>query len=179
MITEKDQRLNLVRQYLMDVEGNPNGLLEANDAVNYVRYNFHEAVKASMVEMDMRRKISRTMSSHKIMLDAKIDLVEIASPMIQLTVGKMANIVQTEAKFSFWFHKTLLSPIIAEEDRILRYSAHPIILGAGTIRSYVDRVAELFRFKLWESASFPEAKDVPPRVELSPDEVTPPTRRLE
>lgn len=179
MLNEKDRRLELVRQYMMDVEANPNGLLESNDAVNYVRYNFQEAVKAALVEMDQRRRISRTLSALRIMREEKMEVVEVASPMVELTVGKMANIIQTDAKFSFWFHRTLLSPIINEEDRILRYSPNQTVIGAGTIHSYVDRIAEMFRFKIWESVHFPEAKDVPLRIEPTPDEVNPPAKKLE
>lgn len=175
-MNEKERRLDLVRQYMMDVESNPNGLLESNDAVNYIRYNFDEAVKGALVEMDSRRRLARTLSGIRVMRGAGMAIQEISSPMIELHIGKMSNVIQTEAKFSFWFHKTLLSPIISEEDRILRYSAHPIVISAGTIHSYVDRVAELFRFKLWESVNFPEAKDVPPRVEPTQEAVNPPAQ---
>lgn len=179
MIEEKDRRLELVRQYMMDVELNPNGLLESNDAVSYVRYNFQEAVKAAMVEMDQRRRITRTLSAHKVLMEDKLETVEISSPMVELHIGRMSNVIQTGAKFSFWFHRTLLSPIVNEEDRILRYSSSAKILNAGTIRSYVDRVAEIFRFKLWEDVHFPDAKAVPPRVEPVPDEASSETKKLE
>jgi hypothetical protein len=177
MSNECVNRLELVRQYLLDVFHNPNSILEASDAVNYVKFNFHEAVKAARAAEDIRRAVRRIGVGAKTL--ASLQTFNLESDMVELRIGRMWPVISSEQTFSLWFSKNLLSPVIAEESRILGHSLANIVHTGSGVGSYFDRTAEIFRFKIWEVVHFPDAKDVPPRVLQSPDETNPPPRRME
>ena len=175
MGNEAGKRLELVRQYLLDVFHNPASILEASDAVNYVKFNFHEAVKAARAAADLRRGVRRIGIGAKAL--ASLTTFQLESEMTELRLQRMWPVISSQETFESWFHTNLLSPVVSEEDRILGHSTGNIAHTGSGVGSYFDRVAESFRFKIWEVVHFPEAKDVPPRILPCPDETKPPSKR--
>jgi hypothetical protein len=176
MSSEAGKRLELVRQYLVDVFHNPASILEASDAVNYVKFNFHEAVNLARSAEDLRRGVRRVGVGAKAL--ASLDTFQLESDMVELKLARLWPIICGQQEFSGWFHRNLLSPVVSEEDRILGHSPVNIVHTGSGVGSYFDRVAESFRFKIWEVVHFPEAKDVPPRILPCPDEIQPPKRTV-
>jgi hypothetical protein len=174
-VESQGRRLELVRQYLLDVFHNPASILEASDAVNYVKFNFHEAVKDARAAEDLRRGVSRVGVGAKAL--ASLQTFDLESDMVELRLGRLWPIICGQKEFSGWFHRNLLSPVVSEEDRILGHSPANIVHTGSGVGSYFDRVAESFRFKIWEVVHFPEAKDVPPRILPCPDEIKQPPKR--
>jgi hypothetical protein len=176
MGNEAVKRLELVRQYLLDVFHNPASILEASDAVNYVKFNFHEAVRAARGAEDLRRGVTRVGVGAQAL--ASLATFQLESEMTELRLQRMWPVISSQETFESWFHTNLLSPVVAEEDRILGHSPTNIVHTGSGVGSYFDRVAESFRFKIWEVVHFPEAKDVPPRVLPCQDEMKPPPKRM-
>ncbi len=177
MVSEVTTRLEIVRRYLLDVEEHSGGLIEAGDAISYVAWNFQQAVLASISNLDSERSVFRQHVQSSSVDQACVVTVE--SPVESLVIGRMSPVIESAGRFAIWFHQKLISPVAAEENRILLHSSTREILTVGCVRSHVSRAAESFRFKVWEAANFPGAKSVPPRVEPSPDEVSPPQQRCE
>ncbi len=176
-MSEKEIRLEIVRRYLLDVDASGASLLETADAISYIRWNFQRAIEAALTESDAFRKVARTLhSGSEVSEDMR---VTIESPMEELRIGQMTPTIESPGRFAAWFQQKIASPIIAEEIRILPHSTTPSVWSLGTARGYVERSGLTFRFKAWETVSFPGAKNVPPRIEPSPDELVPPTKRLE
>jgi hypothetical protein len=176
-MSEKEVRLGILRQYLLDVDAHGATLLEAADAISYVRWNFQRAIELALAESDASRKVTRTQHSSSEVPDDQ--RVAIESPMEELRIGQMTHVIESSGRFALWFQQKIVSPIIAEEIRILPYSTTPAVWSIGSARGYVERSGATFRFKAWETVSFPGARNVPPRVEPSPDELVPPTKKLE
>lgn len=174
---EAVKRLELVRQYLLDVFHNPNSLLDASDAVNYVKYNFQEAAKDARLADDERRGVKRVGIGPQVV--AQLPSFNLESPMVEIRIEKMWPVISGAKSFESWFHTNILSAVVSEEDRLLGYSSSKIIHTGSGVRSYFDRSAGTFRFKIWEVVHFPDAKAVPPRILPTPDEVNPPSRRME
>lgn len=166
MTQEKEKRLEIIRQYILDVEEHPASGIESHESLSYIRWNFHRALVAAISEHDLQRGVRRTQVSMD-QLDAS-RLIE--SPTVEVIVGQALRICGSKGPFTVWFHKYLLSPILAEEGRILKYSRTPRIGSCGTIRGAVERTGNAYLFKAWEHVTFPEAKDVPDEVEASLDE---------
>jgi hypothetical protein len=166
-----------VRQYLLDVFHNPNSLLDASDAVNYVKYNFQEAARDARSAWDDRRGVKRIGIGGVAL--SQLPTFNLESDMVEVKIDKMWPLISSDQAFASWFHTNFISPVIAEEDRILGHSStHLVHTGTG-IHSYFDRMAGTFRFKVWEVVHFPDAKAVPLRFPPSPDEINPPKRKLE
>lgn len=176
-MTEKELRLEIVRRYLLDVEENASSILEAADAISYVRWNFQKALEAAVAERDATAKIIRTTHSPEEIEESERVVLE--SSVEELRIGMMTKVTESPARFAEWFQRRIVSPLFAEESRVLCFSDLPMIRSVGTVRGYVERSGSMFRFKSWETVSFPGAKNVPPRVEPSPDEIAPPAKRLE
>jgi hypothetical protein len=176
-MSEKEIRLEIIRRYLLDVDAHGATLLEAADAISYVRWNFQRAVETAIAESDADRKIARTSHSNSEVTDES--RVSIESPMEELRIGQMTPVIESPGRFAIWFQQKIISPVIAEEVRILQCSLTPAVWSIGAVRGYVERSGATFRFKAWETVAFPGAKNVPPRIEPSPDELVPPTKRLE
>jgi len=83
----------------------------------------------------------------------------------------MAKLLASFSQFTIWLTRELISPVIAEERRILEHSTSPVVIVGGDVRSHLDRSGDAFRLKVWEVAHFPFAKEVPPRVEPVPEEL--------
>jgi len=176
-MNEREWRLELVRRYLLDVDTFGATILETSDAISYVRWNFQRAVERSLGDSDDARKIARIpKSAIEVPEESR---VTIESPMEELRIGQMTHVTESSGRFAAWFQQKIISPIIAEETRVLAYSTAQVVWAIGTARGYVERSGVTFRFKAWETVSFPGAKNVPPRVEPSPDELDSPTQRLE
>lgn len=174
---EKSRRLEIVRQYLLDVDANPSTLLDAGDALNYLRWNFQKAVSAALSEADAARGVVRSQRSILDVPEESLRYLE--SPPAELRVGAMGRALESPERFAEWFHRKLVSPLLAEEDRVLSFSSTRRVDSVGVPRGHCDRGGRSFTFKVWETASFPDARNVPPRLEPSPDEVAPPAQRLE
>lgn len=170
-MSEKDTRLEIVRQYLLDVESNPGALIEASDAISYVRYNFDRAFESALAEADAERKVVRLGVSED--HGAETEILPIESDIVELKIGQMGSVIESKGRFLVWFHKSILAPILAEEARILRYSSSPDIRYYRRPSAFIERAGRSFQFKAWEIVWFPSAKDVPPRVEPAPEEGEP------
>lgn len=144
------RRIEIIRQYLTDVEYTPDTILESTGAMGYLAWNFSRAVESAIAEHDIRRKIERT----TVGAGADDDTHMIESPMVEFRIGMMAKLLSTEKGLPTWFHEEVMSPVVAEEDRILAFSSDRRIWTLG-IRGHVDRSGNVIRFKAWEAVRFP------------------------
>lgn len=172
-------RLVILRQYLLDVRDYSGGLIETSDARNYVQWNFWRALIESFNKADKDRGVIAQIITKMDMKEKRLtnaDLTPINSPMVEIRQHHIDRITKTQKEFDFWFYKKFVAPILSEESRILEYSSTKRVFRYGPPQAYFDRIAEIIRFKTWEVAHFPDAKDVPPRVEPTPEETN--TRSL-
>ena len=165
-MSDHDLRLDLIRQYMLDVEDNPASCLEVQGAVDYVRWNFQAVLEDALYGNDLIRRLRRDYAdpsdSHEFM--------EIRSPIADIKIGTIHKVCGTRGAFVLWFHRNILSPILSEENRILEHCESPLIVSSGDVRGYVDRNANSFRFSAWEVVRFPSARAVPDAREPSPEE---------
>ena len=166
-MSEIVKRLDILKQYLADIRDYAGGLIEATDAVNYVRWNFHRAVTVTFREADQERQIQRQFVAAD-NLPGEPTLIE--STVVTLPLHRVDAILASPTGLSLWYHKNLISPVLAEENRVLKYSTTKRIQAVAGVRSHFDRVAQDFRFKVWETVHFPDAEAVPPRVPPPPKE---------
>lgn len=165
---QHERRREVVRQFLLDLELYSGSLLETRDAVHYLRWNFEMYLKEALEHLDKSRKLSRVMKSQREFGDYTLSAIE--SGTVSLTIGLMGNHIRDPKKFEQWLFIKFLSPILAEEDRYLDQSDPREVWTVGGICGTASLSSNKIVFKAWESVLFPNAKDVPPRFEPSPDE---------
>lgn len=166
---DREFRLESVRRYLLDVAAYSGGLIEASDAISYVQWNFQRALLASLEHHDRGRAIKR-LAKTPAELPEGVEAVQVSGEMTELALHAVEKVAGTPESFALWFHRAFVAPLVAEENRVLRYSSSPTIWALRPARGFMDRFADHFRFQAWEQVYFPDAKSVPPRVEPCPSE---------
>ncbi len=172
-----DRRLEVLRQYLIDIELYPGSVLETAEAFHYFRWNFLMYMKEIFDQHDQVRHITRIMKDQREFGEYKLS--ELASKSVNLTVGHMGKIIRDPAEFSRWLFLNFVSPIVAEENRYFDHSDQKVVWTVGGVYATVSRSSNQLVLKVSEAVLFPTAKDVPPAHEPSPDEVNPPVAKLE
>lgn len=179
MSVSLDIRREIVRAYLADIDANSAVLLEAQDALSYLRWNLQQLTDAALRAQDTERKIVRVHKDRRTIEEGGT-LIHLESPMVDIVLGRMGKVIESGKSFDQWFHRALLAPVLAEEIRLLTAAGIARVDTLG-MRTYCDRVAERVRFKVWEDIVLPgvDLATIPPRFEPSPDELHEPTIRLE
>lgn len=166
-MNEKETRLLLLRQYFLDIERNSASLLEASDAISYVRWNLQCYLEAAFLDFDKSRGIERVQTAQDCYQRCP-ERFDLSSEMSELKIGTLETLLSTPALLAEHLHRELIAPVVAEEDRILGYCSKKIVWVLGKPRVYIERSADVFRMKSWETVGFPFAGKVPPRIVEAP-----------
>lgn len=153
---EAVERLELLRRVLLDVEAQPFSSLEASGVTELLRFNLQKVLESMMQGADRARRITRTV------VDAQAPgLAQVASPMAEAKLGTLGRLVGERGALSLWLHRFVLSPILAEENRLLLKSGGRELLATGLLRGYLDRTANAFRFSAWEVVGLRSMSELP------------------
>lgn len=174
---QHERRLEVIRQFLLDLELHSGTLLESKESLSYLRWNLDAYLKERFERLDRDRKVRRIAKSQKEFWGHELPSVD--SPSQSLTIGHMGKHISEPEALERWIFLKLLSPILAEENRYLDRSEPREIWTVGGICGTASLSSNRIIFKAWEAVLFPNAKDVPPRFEPSPDELQAPARKLE
>lgn len=176
-MTERDERVDLVRRYLLDASENAFSFLDLGDALPYLMWNFRRAVLESLRYEDSVRGVERVQTT--LALDgAGFGPHRIETPVVAIRLDAAEKIARDKERFREYFRRTFVAPLVAEEDRVLLYSDERTVYLPFEVRTHADRFADAFRFKVWEIATFPGAQDVPPARIPAPEEEVPAPERL-
>ena len=85
----------------------------------------------------------------------RLKLMTVSSEMLECTEKDFIAHLETPSKFVLWFNQNLVGPILDHENKLLSESGGTeirILLGS---KIYIDKIAEIIRFKSWESIYCP------------------------
>jgi len=168
-VLEPVKRLEILRYFLKDQTGT-GAKMDDQGVRHYMGWCAYEALLESFRIHDHNRGVIRRMMTKldivkepgEEMRDAfvRLGFLTLGSIMIEKTEMEMyGSFLDSPKQFREWFEENLILPIIAHENECLAKSGGKVIQVFNKPQIYLDRIAEIYRFKTWEVAAFPGAAE--------------------
>ncbi len=164
------KRTEILRIFLKDmIDGNTR--LDDQIIRSYISWCASEALKESFAIHDHNRGIiRRTVTKLDIVKEPGEDMAAamarsrystLGSGMIERTEMELfkGDFLNGPQDFREWFEKSLVLPIVAKENVALGDRKKKVIHIFNTQQLYFDHIADLIRFKTWETVAFPKVQE--------------------